>query len=174
MKITLVLLTLLVSGVAFAAGGSGPSSLIPPAINVLLLLSLLVYFLRKPAKNFFQSKSETVSEMLERASSKAKEAQAMMDAQMQKAKNAEGEIQKLEKENEQLIAQFMEEYKKDVEQRIVKMKEDAGQKIEAEKKEMLNELNSNLLDLVISKTKQEIRSSNDLTQNAAKNMVKGL
>ncbi len=173
MKIIVTLIAIAFSGVAFAAG-DGPSSLIPAAVNVCLLLCALIYFLRTPAKEFFNSKSSSISEMLERASSKAKEAEMMMEVQRKKSQGAEEEIQKLEAEQVQLMKSFEQTYIADVEERITKMKEDASQKIEAEKKELMNELNSNLLDIVIGKAKTQIKGNKSLADNATKNIVEGL
>ncbi len=174
MRLLLVaLITVAISGAAFAAG-TGPGSLIAPATNVLLLLGALIYFLRKPAKEFFASKSSSIHEMLERASSKAKEAEAMMEIQRKKTSGADEEIKNLEMESQAVIKTFEAKYKTGIEQRIVLMKEDAGMKIEAEKKELLDELNSNLLDLVISKVKIQIKADAKLTSGATKNIIEGL
>ncbi|MFT6633055.1 MAG: F-type H+-transporting ATPase subunit b [Bacteriovoracaceae bacterium] len=174
MKTIVTLIAIAFSGVAFAAGGTGPSSLLAPAVNVTILICALVYFLRTPAKNFFNSKSSDISEMLQRASSKAKEAELMMEVQKKKNLGAEKEIQTLESEQENLIKSFEKNYISEVKERVSKMKEDAGQKIEAEKKELINELNSNLLDLVIQKAKGQIKTDKSLAQNATKNIVEGL
>lgn len=173
MKIFISLLFVLMANVSYAAGDS-PSSLIPAAVNVFLLISLLIYFLKKPASEMFTSKSSAVKEMLERASSKAKEAEMMMAAQKKKADGVESEIKKLEAESEALIKEYDKQYTSEVVARISGMKEDAGQKIEAEKKEMLNELNSNLLSLVVEKAKHQIKSDKSLADSATENMVKGL
>lgn len=174
MKFLVTLIAIAFSGVAFAAGGTGPASLIPAAVNVTLLICVLVYFLKTPAKNFFSTKSTDVAEMLDRASAKAKEAEMMMETQRKKNEGSEKEIQTLEAEQAQLMKSFEQGYIADVQDRVSKMKEDAGQKIEAEKTELINELNSNLLDLVIEKAKGQIKTDKSLANNATKNIVEGL
>lgn len=156
------------------AAGDGPTSLIPAAVNVTILVFALIFMLRKPAQEMFSSKSSSVSEMLERASSKAKEAEMMMLAQKKKTEGAEAEVSKLEEESASLVKSFEKSYSDEVATRIIKLKEDAGQKIEAEKKEMLGELNSNLLNLVVEKAKTQIKSDKSLADNATKNIVEGL
>lgn len=170
----LVIASLLISGTAVAAGGDGPGSLVPAATNVTILACVLIYFLRLPAKQFFSSKSSTVSEMLERATSKAKEAEMMMDVQKKKILGAEDEINKIKADADKTIVNFGETYKAEVAERIVKMKEDAAQKIEAEKKELVDELNSKLLDLVIEKAKTQMKTDKALADNATKNIIQGL
>lgn len=156
------------------AGGKGPMSTIPSWVNFLVLIAGLIYLVKDKATTFFRSKSENILEMMNRAASKAKEAQSMMEIQQKKISGVHDEINAMKKDQEQILKEFEENYKADVEQRIVKLKEDAAQKIEAEKAELLNELNANLLDLVISNTKKKIKSDSSLAQTTSSNIVKGL
>ncbi len=175
MKKFLIVSTILFSSIAIAAGDAhGPSSLIPKFVNLSLVIIGLIYFLRKPAKDFFSSKSALVSEMMERAESKSKEAEMMMEMQRKKTESADAEIKKLEEENLELMTSFEKNYKEEVSSRIAKMKEDAGQKIESEKAEMIEELNSNLLDIVIANAKSQIKADPNLANSATKNIVEGL
>ncbi len=175
MKLIALIQILITSELVHAAGsGHGASSLVAPAVNFTILIVGLVYFLGKPAKAFFATKSTSISEMMAKAESKAKEAQMMMEVQNKKAQGTDSEIKKLEEDNATLIQAFEKNYKNEVQERILKMKEDAGQKIEAEKAELLNDLNSSLLDIVISKAKQTIKSDGNLAQSAAKSIVEKL
>lgn len=171
-----VLILLVMSGSAYAAGdGHGsPWDLIPAAVNVSILFGFLIYKLKTPAREFFNNKSTSVSEMIERASVKAKEAQMMMEMQNKKIQGADEEISKLEKEAEEQIAIYKSTYETEVQDRIKNMKEDAGVKIEAEKKELLDELNSNLLAEVIAKTKNTLKTNNALAESATKNIIEGI
>lgn len=172
MKISVGLL-LLLSGTAFAAG-DGPSSLISAGVNVVLFLGMLAFILSKKLPSFFSAKSENISEMINRAASKAKEAQMMMEAQKEKTSGLDSEISKLKEDSEKIISEYEKNYVSEVTERIAKLKEDADQKIDAEKAEMLNELNSNLLDLVINNAKEQIKSNEALANSATENIVKGL
>ncbi len=176
MKLMLIaLITVVISGVAFAAGdGHGATTLIAPATNVFILLVALVFVLKKPAREFFASKSSTVSEMIERASSKAKEAEAMMEIQKKKTSNVDEEIKTLKQESEKLLKEFETAYTADVQERIKNMKVDADNKIESEKKELVEELNANLLDLVVAKAKTQIKADASLGTSATEKIIKGL
>lgn len=175
MKKLILAQLILMSEITIAAGsGHGASTLIAPAVNFTILLVGLAYFLGKPAKEFFATKSTSISDMMAKAESKAKEAQMMMEVQSKKSQGSEAEIKKLEEENSELISAFEKNYKNEVQDRILKMKEDAGQKIEAEKTEMINSLNSNLLDIVIANAKNTIKADGNLAQSAAKSIVEKL
>lgn len=168
---------LLLSGTAFAAGdghGGGPETLISSAVNLGLLLTFLVWKLKGPMSSFFATKSEETREMIERAASKAKEAQVMLETQKKKSEGADAEISKMETEANDLLAKFESDYKVEVEKRINSLKEDAGQKIEAEKKELLDDLNSQLLDQVIANTKNKLQADGNLGNDATKRILQGL
>ena len=109
--------------------------------------------------------------MVERAEIKAKEAQLMMEKQKKKIDGAEAEINKLKSEVDDQIKTFEADYSKEVDERIVKMKEDAGHKIEAEKIALLNALNSNLLDQVIVNAKKKIKSESTLKAKATETLI---
>jgi F0F1-type ATP synthase membrane subunit b/b' len=177
------LILLALSGVAFtsvalAAGDShghgGPTDLIAPFVNVAILLGFLVWKLKTPFSEFFNQKSTDISNMLERANAKAKEAEVMMEMHKKKIEGAEEEIKNIQTDADNFIKGFEAEYKTDVENRIAILKTDAGHKIEAEKKELLDELNSNLLDEVLAKTKGMLKKDQTLGENAAKQILEGI
>lgn len=170
------LILLLVSQGAMAAGsGEGnPLDLWMPALNLSILLAIIFSAIKKPAREYFATKSSEVSEMVERAAIKAKEAQMMMETQKKKIEGAEAEIQKLKEDAVTEMSSFETNYKKEVEERIQKLKEDATMKIEAEKKELIDELNSGLLDQVIANAKNKIKNDNNLSKEAAAKILEGL
>jgi len=168
---------ILLSGSAYAAGdghAAGPSTLISSAVNLGLLLGFLVWKLKGPLSETFKKKSSETKGMIEKAATKAKEAQAMMESQRKKMESAESEISKLEAEATTIVEKFEQDYKVDVEKRVNKLKEDAGQKIEAEKKELLDNLNSQLLDQVIANTKMKLKADTSLGTDATKRILEGL
>lgn len=164
------------SGAAVAAGGAHGTAmdLIPAFINISILFGILGFVLRKPVKAYYNSKSEEVSNILERASIKAKEAEMMMEAQRKKVESVAGEIEQLYKDTDERIATFKKDYASEVDNRIEKLKEDAAQKIEAEKAEQMNKLNSTFLDDVIEKAKAYIKKNPALGNEATDKVLEGL
>ena len=180
MKI-LVLLSLLISISAQAAGGNAPTTweeffptLVWPLFNVVLLGAALFWKLKGPIKGFFNDKSESIAEIMERANVKAKEAEMMMQMQRKKIEGMEEEIQRIHSDANSEIDSFKTTYVKDVEDRIEKLKADASLKIEAEKNQLTNQLNAMLLDEVIEKAKETIKSNKDLNQQATSKVLEGL
>lgn len=170
------LILLLISSNAIAAGsGHGsPSDLIPAAINVTILLVAIIFGLRKKLSALFTAQSTEISELLERASAKAKEAEMLMELNKKKIEGAEAELNKKKVEMKNELTSFEKTYSLSIEERVKKMKEDAGSKIDAEKLELMSELNRTLIDQVISKTKAKIKTDKSLSDSAVERLVKGL
>lgn len=163
-------------GNAMAAGdGHGHASdLIPSFVNLGLLLTFLGWKLKQPAKEYFEKKSNNISEVLERASVKSKEAGMMLQMQQKKIEGMDREISKIFEDAKASVSSFKETYSNEVDERIKKLKEDATQKIEAEKKQMMDQVNSLLLDEVILKTKSIIKNDNNINSNVTKNILQDL
>lgn len=183
MKI-LVILSLLISvSVEASSGGGhhGPTtweeflpSLFWPSFNVVLLGAALYWKLKEPIRNFFKNKSQNISEIMERANLKAKEAEMMMQIQRKKLDGMEDEIKKIHSDVNSEVEIFKEAYIKDVDNRIEKLKVDASSKIQAEKNQLTNQLNEMLLNEVIEKAKTTIKSNKDLGQDATSKILEGL
>jgi F0F1-type ATP synthase membrane subunit b/b' len=181
MKIFIFLVSIIVSHQVLAAGGKVPQnwneffpSLVWPAFNVAVLASLLIWKLRTPARNYFNSRAETIANIMERAQAKAKEAEMMMQMQRKKLDGLESEIKKIHTEADVEIEKFKSSYQQEVDERISKLKTDASMKIEAEKKQLSEQLNTILLDQVIAKAKNTIRNDNDLNNKATSKILEGL
>ena len=90
---------LLISASAIAAGDGGhhgsAADLIAPTVNVLILVGFLVWKLKKPMSDAFTKKAEDVTNTLERASLKSKEAQMMLENEQRKVTNLSTEIKNL-------------------------------------------------------------------------------
>jgi F-type H+-transporting ATPase subunit b len=64
-------------------------------INLVLLIAVLVYFLRKPLGQFFSTRSREIEEGLEKGRKALESAQAQLAAADEKLRNVEGEITEL-------------------------------------------------------------------------------
>jgi F0F1-type ATP synthase membrane subunit b/b' len=171
-----VLVLLALSGSVYASGdGHGsPADLIPAFFNVFLLGGFLVWKLKGVFKKHFETKSESISEIMESASVKAKEAEMMMQMQKKKIDGMVEEISKINSDVAVDIERFKNDYSKDVQDRIIKLQNDAAQKIESEKKELANELNETLVDSVILKAKEILKKDKSLNEQATSKILEGL
>lgn len=168
---------LLICSSAFAAGDSGHGSaadLIAPAVNVALLAGFLVWKLKKPLSDSFTKKSEEITNTIERASLKSKEAQMMLENEQRKITNLSSEMKTLNDQSEADVKAFEQKLAKETDEKVQKMKVDATSKISADKKAIMDELNAELLNQVIAKTKTTIKTNKDYQSKASNKLLQGL
>lgn len=158
---------LLVSGSAFAAGDGHLTDLIAPLVNVVVLAGFLVWKLKGPLSEHFKAKAEEISNTLERASLKSKEAEVMLHAQQKKMAAVDTEVKEILRQGEADVVAFEKNFAREVEERSLKLKTDASAKIEAERKALIASLNASLLDEVIAKAKTTIKGNKDYQQKAS-------
>lgn len=174
-KIALFFIALPVSAIASTGGHHGSvSDLIAPAVNVAILLGFLVWKLKKPLKDHFDSKSIEISNTLERASLKSKEAKLMLQSQERKTANLSNEVKTIQTMAENDILHFENKLAKEVEEKTHKLKIDANSKIQADKKMAMDDLNTELLDQVIKKTKTAIKTNKDYQSKVSTKLLQGL
>ncbi len=153
---------------------SSISDLLAPAINVGILLGVLCWKLKEPLHDFFASKAEEISNTLERASLKAKEAQIMLESENRKMSNLQSEIANIQKQSELDVQAYEKNLSKETEEKTHKLKSDANLKIQADRKAMMDELNAQLLNEVIMKTKKTIKTNQDYQKKVSTKLLQGL
>jgi F0F1-type ATP synthase membrane subunit b/b' len=163
-------LTLLIE-VANASGGSAHhasvTDLIAPLVNVAILVGFLIWKLRGPLSAHFTSKAEEITNTLERASLKSKEAEVMLQAQQKKMANVDSEAKEILRQAETEVKNYEKSYAREIEEKSFKLKTDATSKIEAERKTMIATLNASLLDEVIARAKTTIKGNKDFQNKAS-------
>lgn len=175
MQFLMTLFSLVFVSTAFAAGDGGhhghASDLLAPVVNVVVLVGFLVWKLKAPLSSMFTKQAEEISNTLERASLKSKEAEVMLQSQEKKMANLDNEIKEINRSTENEIKNFEKAYAREVEEKSFKLKTDATAKIEAERKAITDELHATLLDEVINKTKSTIRGNKDYQAKASSRML---
>jgi F0F1-type ATP synthase membrane subunit b/b' len=163
---------------AFASGNGGhhgsATDLIAPAVNVAILVGFLVWKLKKPLSDSFTKRADEITNTLERASLKSKEAHIMLENEERKISNLSSEMRSLSDSSEADVKSYEKNLQKETEEKIAKMKVDATSKIAADKKAIMDELNADLLGQVISKTKNTIKTNKDYQSKASNKLLQGL
>lgn len=170
-------LTLGLISKAWSASDGGHGSvgdLIAPAFNVALLAGFLVWKLKGPLKKHFDSKAEEVSNTLERANLKSREAKMLLDGEERKMANLTTEIKTINQQADKDVQIYEKNLSKETEDKSHKLKSDANSKIQADKKAMLDELNAELLGQVIQKTKTTIKTNKDYQNKVSTKLLRGL
>lgn len=168
----------LFASAAFASSKGGhhgsATDLIAPAVNVLILVGFLVWKLKKPLNETFTKKADDVTNTLERASLKSKEAQMMLENEERKLSNLSSEMKNITEQSDSDVKTYEKNLTKETEEKIQKLKADAASKIAADKKAILDELNAELLNQVIAKTKSTIKTNKDYQSKASTKLLQGL
>jgi F0F1-type ATP synthase membrane subunit b/b' len=176
------LITIVSSGIStvYAAGSTGEahhasiSDLFAPAVNVSILLGVLVWKIKNPLKTYFTTKSEEISNTLERANLKSKEAHIMLEGETRKLSNLKNEIASIKQRSEIEVANFEKLVLKETEDKTQKLKVDANSKIQADKKYIMDQLNAELLSQVIQKTKATIKTNKDYQNKVSTKLLQDL
>jgi F0F1-type ATP synthase membrane subunit b/b' len=153
-----------------ASGGHGGSllDLIAPSVNVGLLLGFLAWKLKGPLKDYFVKQSKEVGNTLERANLKSKEAKMMLEGEERKMAKA------IHQQAETDVLVFEKNISKETEDKTHKLKSDANSKIQADKKALMDNLNAELLNQVIKKTKSTIKTNKDYQNKVSTKLLQGL
>ena len=156
-------------------GGHGsPADLIAPAVNVVILFGVLIWATKDKLKAYFDTNAAEVANTLERADIKAKEAAQMLETQQRKMSNLETEVKNIHGQAETDVMVYEKNLLKETEEKIGKMKIDANSKVAADKKSMIDELNAELLEKVVSKTKATIKNNKEYQSKVSNKMLQGL
>lgn len=174
----LIVLSLSFIAVAHAAGGSNhhssPLDLIPPFVNFGILFGFLAWKLAPVFKNHFSTKHKVIKETAERAQTLKFEAQMQLEQQQKKNETLSKKIEEIKGQAEKEVDQYKKEQSKENELRIAKLKEDAEGKIEMQKHEYISVLKNEIVNLVINKTKETVKSQKELKGNVESNLMQGL
>lgn len=121
-----------------------------------------------------QKNSEEVENLYNMAEEKSKEAQIKLDEYTKKLDSLDSEMSRILQNAEEDGTKFDAAQKAETQSSIERMKRDAANKIESEKNEMVRQLNSSLLDEVISKAKTEINGNNEYKTKATKKLLSNI
>jgi F0F1-type ATP synthase membrane subunit b/b' len=157
-----------------AAHHTSVTDLIAPAVNVGILLGVLVWKLKGPLADHFKAKATEVSNTLERASLKSKEAKIMLEGEERKMANLANEVKAIQQQSETDVQVYEKSLSKETEGKAQKLKVDANSKIQADKKALMDELNAELLNQVILKTKSTIKTNKDYQNKVSTKLLQGL
>ena len=145
-----------------------------PAFNFILFFGFLIYKVRKPVKEGFDKNAELIKELYEYAKAKDEDAQKKIAQYKDKMKHFHLEVEKLNKEMEEELAIFKKEAIEDTKRQIERAGQDAKRKAESEKNRKVKEINEELLNNIISKTKESLGSNSSLRDKATSKIVAAL
>lgn len=145
-----------------------------PALNFVLFAGFIIFKARKPLTEMFDKKASEIRAMMESANKQSADANAKLIELQNKLKNIDAELVKISTDYESDIVNYGKIQNDETTTTLARMKKDIESKLEGEKAELMAELSHELLNLVVSKTKNSINSNNDLKTKATNNIIAGL
>lgn len=173
MKINIFLIGALTLDSVLAAGKGGHGSIKDlgwPLFNFLILM-LPIFLKRKSISEAFTSWSKEVEENIQSASKKSQEAKLKLQDLEQKLKDADGEERKILGEAENQFDDFAKRSKKELEEKINRIKKDATTRAETERSQLVKKLNEDLVNEVIAKAKEAVSSDGANRSRATKKLL---
>lgn len=151
----------------------GVHDLLYPFINFILLLAILSKVV-KPLREKFNKSSDDVKSLMDSAARNEKDAQEKLSKFQSKIKNLDSELVKITTDYESDIAQFAKNQAEETLTTIARMKRDLENKIDGERKELIDELNHDLVNKVVSSTQTTIKNNKDFQVKATQKIISEL
>jgi len=145
-----------------------------PAINFIVLFGFIAWKAKKPLTEMFNKNAENIRALMESAEKQSKDANAKLATLEQKMKNIDSELVKITTDYESDVAAFGKNQIEETQTTITRMKRDVDNKLQGEKKELMDGLSHELLNLVVSNTQNTINGNRDLKSKATNNIIVGL
>ncbi len=174
------LLTFILCTSAFASSGGGahhePSikDLMWPAINFVALFGSLIFLTKNKISQAFTSSAQNVEQMITFSEQKDREAQIKLDMLQKKLESFETQRQRVFQEAQEDLEKFTRVLGDETNNEMNRIKRDAENKLETEKKQALSELNSELLDHVIGNAKKQIAENRGYKEKAAEKLLSSI
>jgi F0F1-type ATP synthase membrane subunit b/b' len=144
-----------------------------PLINFIILLAILSKVI-KPLREKFNKQAADVKSLMESAARNSKDAEEKLNQFQAKIKNIDSELVKITSDYASEAAQFAKNLSDDTQTTIARMKRDLENKIDGEKKELVDELNNDLIHKVIGVTQTTIKANKEFQVKATQKIVSEL
>ena len=170
----IIFYTALLTTSAFAAGdGHGsPKDLIWPFINFTLLVSFIVYKMKKPLSESFTKNAIAIESQYKNATSKSKEVNLKHQEIIQKLNNLNSEKMKIANEMDVRISSYSKEFNVELAQKIEKIKDEAQKKVENERKVLSLKTTKAFANQVVLETKEKVAQNPSQKKSITENLLK--
>jgi F-type H+-transporting ATPase subunit b len=142
-----------------------------PILNFIVLFGFLAWKLKKPVSEMFNKKSDDIKSLMNSAEKQSKDAHEKLQAFNAKMKNIESEVVQISSDYENDAVSFAKNLHEETETSIARMKRDLRGKLEGEKKEMLDDLNHEVVSKVIANAKNEIGKNPEHRKSATQKII---
>jgi F-type H+-transporting ATPase subunit b len=140
-------------------------------LNFIVLFGFLGWKLKKPLSEMFNKKSEDIKSLMNSAEKQNRDAEERLNQFKAKIKNLDSEITQINTDYDNDAVSFAKFQKEETETSIARMKRDLQNKLDGERKELLDELSHEMVSKVIAKAKSTIALSLDHRKNATQKIL---
>ncbi len=144
-----------------------------PFVNFIIFLAILSKVI-KPLREKFNKEATDVKSLMDSASQNSRDAQEKLTTFQTKIKSLDSELIKITTDYESDAVQFAKVQGEETQTVIVRMKRDLENKLDGEKKELIDLLNHDVVNNVVSKTQATIKSNSDLKVKVTQKIISEL
>ncbi len=144
-----------------------------PFVNFIIMLAILSKVV-KPLREKFNKQAADVKSLMESAARNNKDAEDRLNSFQAKIKNLDSELVKITADYDSEAAQFAKNQSEETQTTIARMKRDLENKLDGEKKELIDELNHDLINKVVLGAKTTIKGNKDFQTKATQKIVSEL
>jgi F0F1-type ATP synthase membrane subunit b/b' len=141
-----------------------------PLVNFIILLAILSKVV-KPLREKFNKQAADVKSLMESAAKSNQDAEAKLATFQNKIKNLDSELVKITSDYDSETTSFAKNQNDETQTTIARMKRDLENKLQGERKELVDELNHELLNKVIASTQATIKGNKDFQTRATSKIV---
>lgn len=144
-----------------------------PFVNFIILLAILSKVV-KPLREKFNKQADDVKSLIDSAARNNKDAEDRLNKFKAKIKNLDSELIKIVTDYESDTAQFARSQSEETQTIISRMKRDLENKLDGDKAELIDELNHDLINKVVSSTQETIKNNKNYKVKATQKIVSEL
>ncbi|MGZ3809460.1 MAG: F0F1 ATP synthase subunit B family protein [Bacteriovorax sp.] len=144
-----------------------------PLVNFIILLAILSKVV-KPLREKFNKQAADVKSLMDSAARNNKDAEERLNNFQAKIKNLDSELIKITTDYESEAAQFAKNQSEETLTTIARMKRDLENKLDGETKELVDELNHDLINKVVAGAQATIKGNKDYQVKATQKIVSEL
>lgn len=162
---------MLISAPTLAAGTGGISDLVAPSVNFVVFFAIIFFGIKGKVVEHFNKLADDVKLLMNSAAEKNKDAELKLQSYEQKVKSLGSESEKIKADYEQDFQKFIKASKEETETTIARIQRDTQNKLISEKQNLVEELNKELVESVIAKTRTTLDSNVEIKKQATNKLV---
>ncbi|MFN8369995.1 MAG: ATP synthase F0 subunit B [Bacteriovoracaceae bacterium] len=150
------------------------ADLTAPYINFIVLFSFIIYKIKTPLKNHFETKARNIETRYFASKDKLKEINDKINLNKVKLDTVHMEVKSIVTNANDESDIFAKNLKNQTIERVEKLKKDSHLKIEAEKNQAVKKINEELVNMVITNAHNQINSNKDFKNKISNKLIKAI